>query len=79
MPSIPARIRAQPRRYGIATIALAFVALVALRAWASPVGRSITGRQGVSVVAFLGIPLFLGLLALGIGIFLLEPAEVGDG
>jgi hypothetical protein len=70
---IPSLIRARPRRYGAAVVALGFVLLVALRFWASPVGRTITGRDGVSLVAFLGIPLFLGLLAAGIGLFLLEP------
>lgn len=72
---IPTRIRTRPKRYGAGMMALGFVLLVALRFWASPVGRSITGRNGVSVAAFLGIPLFLALLAAGIGVFLLEPDQ----
>lgn len=70
---LPNTVRARPRRYGVALAVLAFVLLVALRFWTSPVGRSITGREGVGVLAFLGIPVFLGLLAAGIWLALLEP------
>lgn len=70
---LPRSVRARPRRYGTAIALLGFVLLVALRLWTSPVGRTVTGRDGISVVAFLGIPVFLGLLAAGIGLALLEP------
>lgn len=79
MPSLLRQIRARPRRNGAATIGLSFVALVLLRAWVSPIGRMVTGREGVSIVAFLGIPLFLVVLAAGIGLFLSEPVEMTEG
>lgn len=70
---LPGHIRARPKRYGVGIAALGFVLLVVLRFWASPVGRSITGRNSVSVTAFLGIPVFLALLVAGIWVFLQEP------
>lgn len=70
---LPTRVRASPKRYGVGVAALGFVLLVVLRFWASPVGRTIAGRDDVGLIAFLGIPLFLGLLVAGIGLFLLEP------
>lgn len=76
---IPDRVRRRPRRHGVAIVAIGILLLLVLRFWASPVGRRITGRSDVGVVAFLGIPLFLVLVTVGIAVFLFEPAERGDG
>lgn len=60
-------------RYGIVTVLAGIVLLVALRVWASPIGRQISGREGITLVDFLLIPLFLVFVAIGIGLFLWEP------
>ncbi len=44
--------------------------LLLLRMWTSPITRNAMGRESISVVSFMGIPLFLGLVALGIGLLL---------
>lgn len=72
-------LRRRPRRYGAGLVALGFVALLALRFVASPIGRRILGQRDVGVVAFLAIPVFLGIVALGIAVFLLEPDDGSDG
>lgn len=74
---LPDRISARPQRYGVSLMALSLLGLVGLRIWASPVGRSVTGRETVSLGAFLGIPVGLGLLALGILLFLRDPEVPG--
>ena len=58
------------RRLGVAVAVLGLVLLLTLRLWASPVAIIVTGRPRVSVVAFLGIPLFLLVIGAGIAIFL---------
>lgn len=68
-------IRANHRRLGAGAIALGFVSLVVLRFWVSPIARRATDRGAVGVVEFLGIPLFLGLVVLGIALLLWEPEE----
>lgn len=68
-------IRTNHRRLGAAAIALGFVSLVVLRFWVSPIARRATGREAVGVAEFLGIPLFLGLVVLGIALLLWEPGE----
>lgn len=76
--ALPDAVRRRPRYYGALVVATGFLSLVALRFLASPVGRRILGVDRVGVVAFLGIPLFLGLLAAGILLFLLEPTEAPE-
>lgn len=72
-------VRRRPKRYGIALVALGVVALLVLRFVTSPIGRRIAGERGIGVAPFLAIPVFLALVALGIGLFLLEPADGADG
>lgn len=58
------------RRLGVAVAAVGLVLLLTLRIWASPIAMIVTGRPRVSVVAFLGIPLFLLVIGAGVVIFL---------
>lgn len=58
---------------GIVLIALGVVLLLTLRFWASPLARSITGREPAGYVDFLGIPLFFVVVGAGIALFLWEP------
>lgn len=58
------------RRLGVGIAAAGLILLLTLRLWASPVAMAITGRPRVSVVAFLGIPLFLLVVGAGIVVFL---------
>lgn len=58
------------RRLGVAVAAAGLVLLLTLRLWASPIAMAITGRPRVSLVAFLGIPLFLLVIGAGIVVFL---------
>lgn len=58
------------RRLGVGVAAAGLILLLTLRLWASPVAMAITDRPRVSVVAFLGIPLFLLIVGAGIVIFL---------
>lgn len=58
------------KRLGVAVAAVGLVLLLTLRVWASPVAMMVTGRSGVSVVAFLGIPLFLLVIGAGVVVFL---------
>lgn len=53
---------------GIAVTVVGVLLLIGLRLWASPLALAITGREGVSVVTFLSMP--LALLVVGIGIVL---------
>ena len=57
---------------GLGAIVAGVVLLLVLRIWTSPVARTVTGRDSISVVSFLGIPLLLGLVALGIGLLLAD-------
>lgn len=57
-------------RLGLGVAVVGFFLLLTLRLWASPITRTITGREGVSVVSFLAIPLFLLVIGAGIVIFL---------
>lgn len=58
------------RRLGVGIAAVGLVLLLTLRLWASPIALTITGRPGVNVLTFLGIPLFLLVVAAGVFIFL---------
>lgn len=57
------------RRLGVAVAGIGLILLLTLRAWASPLALTITGRPGVSVVTFLAIPVVLLVVAAGIAIF----------
>lgn len=58
------------RRLGVGVAVVGLVLLMTLRLWASPVALTITGRSGVSLVAFLGIPVLLLVVGAGIVIAL---------
>ena len=58
------------RRLGAGLAAVGLVLLLTLRVWASPISLVITGRSGVSVVAFLLIPVLLLVVGAGIALFL---------
>ena len=60
----------ESRRLGLGVAVVGFLLLLSLRFWASPITRTITGREGVSVVSFLAIPLFLLVIGVGIVIFI---------
>lgn len=75
MTTIPGEtaIRNHSTRYGALTVVAGVVLLVALRVWASPLGRRITDRSGNGLLEFLSIPLFFLVVAAGIALFLWEP------
>ncbi|MEF8757541.1 MAG: hypothetical protein V5A33_04825 [Halobacteriales archaeon] len=75
MSSIPAprAVRANSTRYGIATLLAGVVLLIGLRLWASPLTMRITGRGANGLVEFLMIPVSLGIVGIGILLFLWEP------
>lgn len=58
------------RRLGVGLALVGLLMLLTLRVWASPLALTITGRPRTSVVAFLGIPLFLLVVGAGIVVFL---------
>lgn len=58
------------RRLGVGVAIAGLLLLLTLRIWASPITMTITGRPRTGVVAFLGIPLFLLVVGVGIVIFL---------
>lgn len=58
------------RRLGVGVAVVGLVLLMSLRLWASPIALTITGRRGVSLVAFLGIPVLLLVVGAGIVIAL---------
>lgn len=58
---------------GVALVVVGVVSLLTLRFWASPVVGQLVGRERLSVVAFLGIPLFLLLVGAGIVLFVWGP------
>lgn len=62
---------------GVGAIVGGTILLLLLRMWTSPITRTAMGRESISVVSFMGIPLFLGLVALGIGL-LLYGVPVGE-
>ncbi|WP_396610650.1 hypothetical protein ACH9L7_10440 [Haloferax sp. S1W] len=63
---------------GVALVVIGVVALVTLRFWASPIVGQLIGRERVSVVAFLGIPLFLLLVGAGIVLFIWGPDSTAE-
>jgi hypothetical protein len=75
MPSIPGyrAIRRRSTRYGVGTVVAGLVLLIALRLWASPIAREVTGRGENGLIEFLLIPVFLGVVGFGILLFLWEP------
>lgn len=62
---------------GVLTMGLGVVLLLVLRFVASPIARAITGSERAGLEAFLGIPVFFALTAIGLALFLWEPAESG--
>lgn len=58
------------RRLGVGLAVAGVLLLLTLRIWASPLVVTVMGRSHVGVVAFLGIPLFLLVVAAGIVVFL---------
>lgn len=64
---------AATRRVGAAALILGVAALLTLRVWASPIARTVTGREGVTVLSFLGIPVFLVLFGVGIALLVWGP------
>ena len=79
MTTIPAPrvVRDNSTRYGIATVVAGLVLLIGLRLWASPLTRRITGRGANGLLEFLDSPVFLGLVGVGILLFLWEPEVDG--
>jgi len=73
-------VREHSTRYGVGTVVLGMVCLIALRVWASPIARTAMGRGRNGLLEFLLIPVFLGVVGLGILLFLWEPdAPSHDG
>jgi|GEM_PF-1769204 len=66
-------VRRRSTRYGILTAAAGLVLLVGLRVWASPIIRTATGRGSNGLLEFLLIPVFLGVVLVGVLLFLWEP------
>ncbi|MFB6105000.1 MAG: hypothetical protein ABEJ57_07995 [Halobacteriaceae archaeon] len=66
-------IRERNRELGLATIGLGLLLLLGLRAWTSPLTRTATGEGAPGLLEFLLIPLFLAVVAVGIGLALWEP------
>lgn len=66
-------IREKSTKYGVGAIVGGLVLLIGLRVWTSPVIRRVSGRSGITVFEFLLIPVFLGLVAIGVLLFLWEP------
>jgi ABC-type uncharacterized transport system permease subunit len=62
---------------GVLTMGLGVVLLLVLRFVASPISRAITGSEPAGFEAFLGIPVFFALTAIGLALFLWEPGEGG--
>ena len=60
-------------RTGVILIGIGMVLLVALRFWANPLTRRILGRDPAGFVDFIGIPVFLVFVGIGILLFLWEP------
>lgn len=58
------------RRLGVGLTVVGVVLLLTLRIWASPIVLIITDRAGVSVVAFLLIPVLLLVVGAGVVIAL---------
>lgn len=63
-------MRVDHRRLGVGVAVVGVVLLLTLRVWASPISLIITGRSGVSVVAFLLIPVLLLVVGAGVAIAL---------
>lgn len=71
--SVKADVRNHSTRYGLLVILGGIVLLLALRLWASPIARTVTGRSEVGLVEFLLIPAFLVVVTVGILLFLWDP------
>lgn len=67
------QIRENSTKYGVGAIITGLVLLIGLRLWVSPIIRRVSGRGGISMFEFLLIPVFLGLVAIGVLLFLWEP------
>lgn len=63
-------MRYDTRTIGAIIAVVGLFLLLTLRLWASPVARTITGRESVNVVAFLGIPTLLVVFGIGVVLFL---------
>ncbi len=70
-------VRRRSTRYGVGIVVAGLVLLIALRLWASPIAREVTGRGENGLLEFLLIPVFLGVVGLGILLFLWEPDGSG--
>lgn len=70
------RLRDNSTKYGIATVLGGLVILLGLRIWASPIARTVTGREANGLFEFLLIPIGLAVVVAGIGLFLWEPETV---
>lgn len=67
------RVLERSTRNGVVLIGIGMVLLVALRFWANPLTRRILGRDPAGFVDFIGIPVFLVFVGVGIVLFLWEP------
>ena len=79
MSTIPtmAAVRDNSTKYGFTVAVVGFVLLLLLRVWASPIARAVTGRSSNGLLEFLLIPVFLGIVGVGILLFLWEPETPG--
>lgn len=67
------RVAERSTRIGVILIGIGMVLLVGLRFWANPLTRRIIGREPAGFVDFIGIPVFLVFVGVGIVLFLWEP------
>lgn len=75
MPTIPSKatVGEHSSRYGVIVILAGVALLVGLRLWTSPLTRRAAGGGEAGLLEFLMIPGFLGVVAIGIALFLWEP------
>lgn len=66
-------VRARHRELGVLIVVAGLAMLITLRWWTSPILRRVTGRNEISVLAFLLIPAFLLVIGAGIALVLWEP------
>lgn len=70
-------VRRESTRYGVGIVVAGLALLLLLRLWASPISQAVTGRARNGLVEFLLIPVFLGVVGVGILLFLWEPDVPG--
>lgn len=66
-------IKNRSTKTGVVFMAGGVILLLALRFLANPLTREITGGPPPGLLAFLGIPVFFALIALGMALFFWEP------